>query len=472
MRASKPCCRTNQLPLIPAKAGTQDGRGGLFRLGASSQSKVRRHSWLPTFVGTSGVVAALAILTAGIAAAQSPTTQQKRDTYTQDDLKRVEKARDAALKRLRALEKAAGAAAREASDIDADLLEAAADSTRREEAALSAETRLVSLAQDLDLARQRLTGDQKALDDLLAALMTFGSRRPPALAASPQDAGAAVRAAILMSDAAPALTQRAAQLRTRIADLNRLTAETRAEQDKLTLEEAALAARREEIEALAAEKRLSSASLAVETEAARAETTRLAAEAESLRDLLEGLARTAPASPGLKPRMPAAEPGKAAKPSGKPAAKSGAAVSTPLGAALGIASAKPVSPAAGTRLRRFGQPMPEGTSEGLTLATRAGAQVVAPLDARVQYAGVFRTYGLMVILDVGQDVLVIVSGLDALYPQAGQWVLAGEPIGRMAERPSAGGLGADRKSPSPELYLEVRRKGEPIDPEKWLSRGA
>jgi murein hydrolase activator len=404
---------------------------------------------------------ALALPASAIALAQSP----KRDTYTQDDLKRVEKARDEALKRLRALEKAAGAAAREVSDIDADLLEAAADSTRREEAASSAETRLVSLSQDLDLARQRLTSDQKALDDLLAALMTFGSRRPPALAASPQDTGAAVRAAILMSDAAPALTQRAAQLKTRIADLNRLTAETRAEQARLTHEETALAARREEIAALAAEKRISSASLATETAAVRAETTRLAAEAETLRDLLDGLAKAAPTTPGLKPRMPTADPKKPpGKSSQKPRELPSASPSpaAPVGTAPGVASAKPVSPAAGTKVRGFGQPMPGGRAEGLTLATRAAAQVIAPLDARVQYAGVFRTYGLMVILDVGGDVLVIVSGLDALYPQAGQWVLAGEPIGRMA----------DRKSPSPELYLEVRRKGEPIDPEKWLGRGA
>src|SRR5690349_1489697 len=145
---------------------------------------------------------AMALLAAPVLA-QSGLAQSsaapRRDTYSQDDLKRVEAARDAALARLRALEKAAGAAAREASDIDADLLEAAADSQRREAAATSAETRLISLAQDIDLARQRLTGDQRALDDLLAALMTFGSRRPPALAASPDDTGNAVRAAILMS---------------------------------------------------------------------------------------------------------------------------------------------------------------------------------------------------------------------------------------------------------------------------------
>jgi septal ring factor EnvC (AmiA/AmiB activator) len=114
----------------------------------------------------------------------------------------------------------------------------------------------------------------------------------------------------------------------------------------------------------------------------------------------------------------------------------------------------------GTRLRRFGQSIDGEKQEGLTLSTRAAAQVVSPLDARVQYSGVFRSYGQMVILDVGNDVLVVVSGLDALYPEAGQWVLAGEPIGRMA----------DRKSPSPELYLEVRRKGQPVDPEKWLGQ--
>ncbi|HEV7691878.1 MAG TPA: peptidoglycan DD-metalloendopeptidase family protein [Hyphomonadaceae bacterium] len=418
---------------------------------------------------------ALAIVLCLMASPAVAQQSAKRDTYTQDDLKRVEAARDNALKRLRVLEKAAGAAAREASDIDADLLEAAADSTRREEAATSAETRLVSLSQDLDLARQRLTSDRKALDDLLAALMTFGSRRPPALAASPADTGAAVRAAILMSDAAPALNARAAQLKARIADLNRLTAETRTEQDKLTHEETALAARRDEITALAAEKRLSFASLATETAAARAESTRLGAEAETLRDLLDGLARAAPATPGLKPRMPTADTRTPTKPATKPSTKptSPTAPST----APGVASAKPVSPAAGVKVRGFGQAMPEGKAEGLTLSTRAGAQVIAPLDARVQYAGVFRTYGLMVILDVGGDVLVIVSGLDALYPQAGQWVLAGEPIGRMADRPLSDRQvsdrqAADRKTPSPELYLEVRRKGEPIDPEKWLARGA
>lgn len=399
--------------------------------------------WLPIAIGLAG----LCMLTA---AAQ---TKAAPKNFTQDDLKRAEAARDAAVARVRALEAKATAAAREMSAIDADMLAAAADSTAREEAAYAAEEQLMILADESQTASNALSADQAALDDLLAALMTFGSRRPPALATSPEDSASAVRAAILMSDAAPALSKRAGELKTQIDTINRLAAETRDQQANLASATGALAARREEISALAEEKRRASASLDAEAAAARAESKRLAAEADTLRDLLASLAKSAPAKPSVKPGQKPSTAKPSATPA-KPAAKPPAAVA----ARPPASTAAPLQPAVGTRLHRFGQTVAGEKQEGLTLTTRPSAQVVAPLDARVQYAGVFRSYGLMAILDVGGDVLVVVSGLDALYPEAGQWVLAGEPIGRMA----------DRKSPSPELYLEVRRKGQPVDPEKWL----
>jgi len=402
--------------------------------------------WLPIAIGLAG----LCVLTA----AAQPKTAPK--SFTQDDLKRAEAARDAAVARVRTLEAKANAAAREMSAIDTDLIAAAADSTAREEAAYAAEEQLMILADESQTASTSLSADQAALDDLLAALMTFGARRPPALATSPEDSAAAIRAAILMSDAAPALSKRASELKTQIDTINRLAAETRDQQANLASATGALAARREEIAALAEEKRRATASLDAETAAARAESKRLAAEADTLRDLLASLAKSAPAKPSVKPvpKTPAKPAAKPLATPAKPAAKPPAAVA----ARPPSSTTAPLQPAVGTRLYRFGQTVEGEKQEGLTLTTRASAQVVAPLDARVQYAGVFRSYGLMVILDVGNDVLVVVSGLDALYPEAGQWVLAGEPIGRMT----------DRKSPSPELYLEVRRKGQPVDPEKWL----
>ncbi len=438
-------------PLVPTKVGTQGEPVVLSRPEASSPHPFRRHSWIPTFVGMSG---ALLALLAGTLALAQPKPAPKR--FTIEDLRAAEAARDAALARLSALEEKSAAAARALSEIDADLIAAGADATAREEAAYAAEEQLMILADETQAATLALTADQAALEDLLAALMAFGGRRPPALAASPEDAGTAIRSAILMTDAAPALVERGDELRLRLFDFNALAEETRAEQANYEFATGALGARRAEIAALAEEKRIASAALDAEAEAARRAANALAAEAATLKDLLDGLAKTAPPAPSLKPQTAAKPP---AKPPASSPPKPSAAPAPAPAAPSAYAAGTPVPPAIGTRLRGFGQTINDLKQEGLTLATRPAATVVAPLDARVQYSGPFRTYGLMVILDVGGDVLVVISGMDSLYPEAGNLVLAGEPIGRMA----------DRKSPSPELYLEVRRKGQPVDPEKWLA---
>ena len=378
----------------------------------------------------------------------APALGQSRRTFTQEDLRKAEAARDAALARLKALEQASNAAARAASDIDADLVAAATEAVGGEEAAYAAEEQLMILADESRAAQQALVSDQAAMEDLLAALMTM--RTPPALAANPDDVSGAIRAAILMSEAAPALANRAGDLRAQITTIDALAAATREQQANLLAATSAAGARREEIAALAEEKRRASATLDAETAAARTHARKLADEAASLRDLLEALAKSAPPAPSVKPgQKPAAA---------KPAVR--AASPTPARPAASATAGAPLAPVVGTPLRRFGRVIEGQKQEGLTLSARAGATVVAPLDARVQYSGPFRTYGQMAILDVGNDVLVVVSGMETLFPEAGQWVLAGEPIGRMA----------DQKSPSPQLYLEVRRKGQPVDPETWLGR--
>ena len=404
---------------------------------------------VPVKTGMTGLC--LLLLLGGLALAQSRTPPK---IFTQDDLRKAEAARDAALARLRTLEAKSSDAAREASAIDADLLAAASDATAREEAAYAAEEQLMLLADESRQADSALATDQDALEDLLAALMTFGARRPPALAASPDDVSNAVRAAILMSDAAPALSNRAEELRNQLVEIRQLQDATRTQQAYLASATGALEARREEITALATEKRRALASLDSETAAARAQAQRLADDAANLRDLLGKLAKAAPPAPSLKPSQKPSTTKPAASAPPKPAAK------PPSTAATKPSPAAPLNPVVGSPLRRFGRTIDGEKQEGLTLAARPAATVIAPKDARIQYSGLFRSYGQMVILDIGDDMLVVISGMETVYPEAGQWVLAGEPIGRMA----------DRKSPSPELYLEVRRKGQPVDPETWLGK--
>jgi septal ring factor EnvC (AmiA/AmiB activator) len=97
-------------------------------------------------------------------------------------------------------------------------------------------------------------------------------------------------------------------------------------------------------------------------------------------------------------------------------------------------------------------------SDGIVIAARRQAQITAPFDGRVDYAGPFRSYGSLLILNVGGGYHVVLAGMGATYAQAGVEVLAGEPLGEM---PGGG---------EPELYVEVRRDGQPIDPRPWFRR--
>jgi septal ring factor EnvC (AmiA/AmiB activator) len=95
----------------------------------------------------------------------------------------------------------------------------------------------------------------------------------------------------------------------------------------------------------------------------------------------------------------------------------------------------------------------------MTVRTRAGAQVLAPTAGRVAYSGPFRSYGIVLILDLDNDYAIVFTGMNEILVNVGQRVLAGQPIAEMA---------ADA-TPAPELYVEVRRAGSPIDPARWLS---
>lgn len=117
-------------------------------------------------------------------------------------------------------------------------------------------------------------------------------------------------------------------------------------------------------------------------------------------------------------------------------------------------------PAQGRLVQPFGATDQLGmTVKGIRVATRKGAPVVAPYNGRIAYAGHFRGYGLLLIIAHGEGYHTILSGMSHIYGNVGQTVLAGEPIGQMG----------DEAEPRPILYVELRRRGEPINPIPWLA---
>jgi septal ring factor EnvC (AmiA/AmiB activator) len=118
-------------------------------------------------------------------------------------------------------------------------------------------------------------------------------------------------------------------------------------------------------------------------------------------------------------------------------------------------------PARGRLIINYGaQEAGEATgSKGISIETRAFAQVVAPYDGRIAYAGAFRGYGQILIIEHGGRYHTLLAGLDRIDAIAGQWVLAGEPVGLMGRA----------ENNDPMLYLELRRTGQPINPLPWLA---
>jgi septal ring factor EnvC (AmiA/AmiB activator) len=378
------------------------------------------------------VLAAFALILSGSAiAADKPTPK---------DVAKAEAEKAAAEKKAANLTKQAAQAARDAKALADKLVAAAAEERRFEERAAEAEAKLADLTAKETAAKDGLYADRKALENVLAALMRFSRQKPPAMAAHETRAQDAVRAAILLGAIEPALEARARKLAVEIDALTSLRAEAAKEAEALASAEKSLDAKKTEIEALLAIKRGQQVKLSFEAERYAADAKRAAAKANTLRDLIAAVARKAGSvASGVFPDARSAS-----------------------GLRFSAYKGKVSAPAAGPVSARYGKLQASGEkAQGLTIQTRRRAQVSAPFDARIEFAGPWRSYGGLVILNVGEGYVIVLAGMSEVFGVPGQEVLAGEPLGEMA----------DRRDPPPELYLELRREGVPVDPGPWLRSG-
>lgn len=377
---------------------------------------------------------------------------QGQDDVSRADLEALEAEREETLRQLAILESAGGVVAGDLESLERDLISAAMESQRREEQAISTELKLVSLRSRLSAARTDLVEGEDALEDLMASLAISGRHRPPALLTQPKSANQAIRAAILMGEVAPEVRSKTKVLTEEITELRRLERNVLREQKTLAAADAALALKREEIIQLTTAKRAAFEDVNSDAQILRQHAESLGEKAGDLRELILALEATAPAAPRLKPRLALAE-----QSTPRPIQQASlprATVSQPLGV-LAL-------PATGRVVRAWGDKMPGGAkSESVAFATRSGAQVSAPISGTVEFAGPFRSYGQLLILSTSDGYHVLLWGMSSSYVAVGQSVQQGEPVARMADR--AGG--------EPELYLEVRKGGEPMDPANWMKRG-
>jgi len=115
-------------------------------------------------------------------------------------------------------------------------------------------------------------------------------------------------------------------------------------------------------------------------------------------------------------------------------------------------------PARGQIVQNFGDTTVSGAHiKGMTLATRANAQVIAPFDGSVLFSGPFKNYGHLLIIDNGDNYLTLLAGMEKCYVSVGQDLLAGEPVGVT-------------RTKNPSLYVEIRKDGNAVNPKPWFAR--
>jgi septal ring factor EnvC (AmiA/AmiB activator) len=105
----------------------------------------------------------------------------------------------------------------------------------------------------------------------------------------------------------------------------------------------------------------------------------------------------------------------------------------------------------------------------MMVAAGPGLVVTAPADGWIMFAGPFRSYGQMIIMNAGENYHIVLSGMDAVTARQGQFVVAGEPIGQMGEKRIASAAGLNLVTDRPTLYIEFRKDGKPVDSLPWWS---
>lgn len=348
----------------------------------------------------------------------------------------------------------------QAAAISQQLIETAALIQSREAIIARSEEKIAALGREESAVRLNFAQRNDQLADLLSGLVLLERNPPPALAVTAGDVLQAVRAAMLFGAALPALRNEINALTQDLARLANLEAAVALETRELQAHLAKLRSAELGLEDLHDRKKELAAQRGEDLRKEREIAANLAAKAKTLRQLIEALAEQA-----RKRRIEEAAAVADAVRRAQSLTGHGIAFSTRQG--------KLAYPVLGQIVRQYGEADGLGGElKGMLIATRTGAQVTSPADAKVEFAGSFRSYGQLLILDVGEGYHVLLAGLGRIEVETGQTVRGGEPVGISADARAPGRMiGAGVEESKPVVYVELRKTGEAIDPAPWWIGG-
>lgn len=422
----------------------------------------------------------------------SPELAGAQDGLSRDEARQKLDQTEKSLQSNRAKEKdlaqELAALAEERARLNKELIEAGKLVQAGEALLSETEAKLAELTEQVNVIRSSIAERKEALVKMLSAMQRIGRTPPPALVTRRDDALAVVRSAMLLADIFPELKYEADNLSRELDGLVTLERGIREQRDAEKSETEQLAAGRETLDRLLEEKRRATAQGKAELAEIKRVATEQAQAVTDLNELLVSLdAKVAKveiaqydaeiaAERALRTRrrqQALATPENENVVEIKPrSAKVAFASPDRLQPALPFETAKGSLrlPAQGRHVKRFGDADAGGsTLKGISLQTRGEARITAPADGWVVYAGPFRSYGQLLIINAGGGYHILLAGMSRIDVSLGQFVLAGEPVAEMGNTAS---VSQGKDSSRPVLYVEFRKDGRPIDPDPWWAEAS
>jgi len=412
-----------------------------------------RRLLLAALLGVCSVPVSLPVTAHAAGDAASKLQDVERKIQSQNAESARQKARAAALKA-------------EMSSVGAALVAAAKRVQDQEVQVAAIEVELLDLEREAGGKTQRLRERRHQFSGVVMALTKIARFPTEALIAQPIPPEDTVRSAILLRAAVPAIEVRAASLQSELQDLARARTQVETRRSELQTAVDRLRVEQVRIEAIRKQKAALRAEAISKSRAAQSKANKLARTAKSLRDLMDRLETERKKAEAEAKRKARSTLHVKPDPSGN-----SSPVLTPkeVAALGGIGSISKARgrlpfPVVGKMVGLYGQSLDGGqTRKGLSLETRVGAQVIAPFEGKVVFAGPFRGYGQLLIIDHGEGYHSLLAGMGRIDAVIGQPVLAGEPVASMT--PNSGSSSGEQAI----LYVEFRRNNQPINPLPWLA---
>ncbi|MCQ2740549.1 MAG: peptidoglycan DD-metalloendopeptidase family protein [Alphaproteobacteria bacterium] len=385
-------------------------------------------------------------------------TAVRATTVSKDELKKVE---DKVLQQSIEHKKLQAKAIQinlELTSVSNDLKHTAKKIQSIEEKLSQMEKQVAILQKDLDATQAAFNKEDANLIKTLSALQNLALRPTESLLIQPLRPVEIIRSAMILRETVPYLENHADFIRSKLQEISNKKLRIEKQMAEIAKQKTVLQNEHSRMKELVSKKFQLRNSVEIKSEQAKKNIDKLASQAQDLRDLLGKIEKQR-----LEKEKQEAERRRQEEKRKHEEKQSDGLIKSETKAitniASGFAGAKgslPL-PARGTIITHYGDQKVAGSfSKGITLATREQAQVVSPFDGAVVFAGPFRGYGKMIIIEHGEGYLSLLAGLETIDVELGQMLLAGEPVGQMPDHGRT------------ELYVEIRKNNQPVNPVAWF----